>query len=327
MAPAQQARIGQGGMTIQIIRPADRAAWLAARQHDVTASVAAAVLGAHPYTTPYKLWAEKTGRLSPDDEETEAMERGNLMEPVVVAMIRKRFPEWTVTYENDRAYYRDPARRIGATPDAFLLRPDRAGTGNCQVKTASEDAYKQFWFDADTGEVVPPTWIAVQAITEAQLTGCAWACVALVVITWRGTFQLHIIDIPIHLRLWQRLIAKVAEFWEMVASGEEPDPDWQRDGAVVLDVYRDSMPVRRDLSADRELDMLVSQFDRARVQTAGAKAVVDQLRPYIIHAMGDAEIALTSNWEISARTSHRNTGSQSRTLRIKPRRDLNAASF
>jgi predicted phage-related endonuclease len=45
-------------MTIQIIRPADRQAWLAARSKDVTASVAAAVLGAHPYTTPYALGRE-----------------------------------------------------------------------------------------------------------------------------------------------------------------------------------------------------------------------------------------------------------------------------
>ncbi|MER8616025.1 YqaJ viral recombinase family protein [Mesorhizobium sp. M1409] len=312
-------------MTIQIIRPADRQAWLAARSKDVTASVAAAVLGAHPYTTPYQLWAEKTGRLSPDDEETEAMERGNLMEPVVVAMIRKRFPEWTVTYENDRAYYRNPETRIGATPDAFLHRPDRAGTGNCQIKTASEDAFKEFWLDPDTDDVVPPTWIAIQAITEAQLTGCAWACVALVVITWRGTFQLHIIDIPIHLRLWNRLLGKVDEFWTMVASGEEPSPDWRRDGDVVMDVYRDSMPERRDLSGDLELDLLVHQYDRARVEAAGAKAVVDQLRPHILHALGNAEIGLTANWEVSARTSHRNTGSQSRTLRIKPRRDLNGS--
>lgn len=318
-------------MSVEIIRPADRQAWLAARGQDVTASVAAAVLGAHPYTTPYSLWAEKTGRLSADTEETEAMERGNLMEPVVVAMIRKRFPEWTVTYENDRAYYRDPERRIGATPDAFLERPDRFGTGNCQIKTASEDAFKEFWLDPDTGEVVPPTWIAVQAITEAQLTGCAWACVALVVITWRGTLQLHIIDIPIHLKLWNRLVAKVAEFWAMVASGDEPEPDWLRDGAVVMDVYRDSMPERRDLTGDRELDSLVHQYNRARADAAFAKAQVEQLRPQIIRALGNAEIGETANWEVSARTSHRSghfvPSSQSRVLRVKPRKDIEHASF
>lgn len=312
-------------MTIEIIRPADRAAWLACRQKDVTASVAAAVLGAHPYTTPYALWAEKTGRLSPDDEETEAMERGNLMEPVVVAMIRKRFPEWTVIYENDRAYYRDPDRRIGATPDAFIRRADRAGTGNCQIKSASEDAFKQYWLDPDSGDVVPPTWIAVQAITEAQLTGCAWACVALVVITWRGTFQLHIIDIPIHFRLWNRLVAKVDEFWATVESGKEPDPDWQRDGDVVLDVYRASTPERRDLTADQHLDSMVADYRACKEAAGAAVSRAEALRPIIIRALGHAEIGETANWEVSARTSHRNGGRSTRVLRVKPRRDLNGS--
>lgn len=310
-------------MTIEIIRPADRAAWLACRQKDVTASVAAAVLGAHPYTTPYALWAEKTGRLSPDDEETEAMERGNLMEPVVVAMIRKRFPEWTVIYENDRAYYRDPDRRIGATPDAFIVRADRAGTGNCQIKSASEDAFKQYWLDPDTGDVVPPMWIAVQAITEAELTGCAWACVALVVITWRGTFQLHIIDIPIHLRLWNRLVAKVGEFWAMVATGAEPDPDWQRDGNVVMDVHRDSMPERREFEGSM-VDELVGRYSEHKNREAAERRAAEIIRPQIIFALGNSEVGLTPNWEFSARTIHRNN-SLSRVLRVKPRRDLNGS--
>lgn len=313
-------------MTIEIIRPADHDAWLAARSKDVTASVAAAVLGAHPYMTPYALWAEKTGRRTPAVEETEAMERGNLMEPVVVAMIRKRFPEWRVLYENDRAYYRNPDRRIGATPDAFLWRPDRAGTGNCQIKTCSEDAFKEFWFDSEADEVVPPTWIAVQAITEGMLTNCAWTCVALVVITWRGTFHLHIIDIPIHLRLWDRLVDAVDEFWDLVASGEEPEPDWLRDGEAVMDVHRRSVPEQRDLSADPELDALVHQFNQARITGVAMKAVVDQLRPRIIYALGDAEIGLTANWEISARTSFR-TASQSRVIRLNPRKDIEHASF
>ncbi|NYU01068.1 YqaJ viral recombinase family protein, partial len=215
----------------------------------------AAVLGAHPYTSPYQLWAEKTGRRSPDDEETEAMERGNLLEPVAVAMVRKRHPEWEVLYENDRAYYRDQVLRIGATPDAFLRRPDRFGKGNMQIKSASESAFKEFWLDPDTGDVVPPTWIAVQAITEAKLTGCEWACVAVVVVTWRGNLRLHVIDIPLHQRLWARLVDAVNEFWAMVAAGEEPPPDWDRDGRVVLDVYRDTYVDRRDLSSDSDLDV------------------------------------------------------------------------
>jgi hypothetical protein len=313
-------------MTVQIIRPADRGAWLAARNFDVTASVAAAVFGVHPYVTPYQLWAIKTGRLSPEpEEESEAMERGNLLEPVVVEMIRRRHPDWTVTYGNDRAYFRNPELRIGATPDAFVDRPDRYGTTLCQIKTASESAFRDHWLDPETGEIVPPTWIAVQAITEATLTGCASACVAVVVITWRGTLQLHIVDVPIHLRLWKRLVDKVAEFWAMVDSGKEPDPDWSRDGAAVLDVYRESQPERRDLTGDPDIDATVERYLDAKATATAATRILDDLRPRIVRALGPAEVGETTRWEISARTTTR-TGPlgqpvQSRALRIKPRQE------
>lgn len=310
-------------MSIEIIRPADRASWLAARRQDVTASVAAAVLGAHPYTTPYQLWAEKTGRASPDEEETEAMERGNLLEPVAVAMIRKRHPDWTVTYENDRAYYRDPERRIGATPDAFLERPDRFGVGNCQVKTASESAFKEFWQDPDTGDIVPPTWIAVQAITEAKLTGCAWACVAVVVVTWRGTLKLYMVDIPLHERLWTRLRSAVTEFWTLVEGGGEPPIDWSRDGPTVIDVYRDSYVNKRDLTDDATLDILIGKYKAAKEAQGAAAKIVDTLKPQIIYSLGNSEAGFTIGWEINARTQVREEttvrASTSRSLRIKKR--------
>lgn len=316
-------------MTIEIIRPADRDAWLACRRKDVTASVAAALLDAHPYTTPYSLWAEKTGRLSPDDEETEAMERGNLMEPVAVAMVRKRHPDWTVVYENDRAYYRDPEKRIGATPDAFLDRPDRFGTGNMQIKSASEEAFEKYWLDHDTGEVIPPLWIAVQAITEAQLTGCSWAVVALVVLTRRGALRLYVIDIPIHLRLWNRLIAKVSLFWSMVASGAEPEPDWMRDGATVLDVYRDSTPDRRDLTSRADLDDMLVVYATALEEAAKHSAIASQLRPQVIRALGNAEAGFTERFSFTARTSHRAghvvPPTSTRVLRVKPRENINAS--
>lgn len=310
-------------MTIEIIRPANRDAWLAARQQDVTASVAAAVLDVHPYTTAYQLWAEKTGRIQPDTEESEAMERGNLMEPVAIEMLRKRRPDWIVRYENDRAYYRDPERRIGATPDAFVEIPGRFGTGNLQIKTAAEAAFREFWLDPDTHEVVPPTWIAVQAITEAKLTGCDYAVVAVVVITWRGTFKLHLIDIPLHDRLWTRLKSAVAEFWTVAAGGGEPPIDWTRDGPTVVDVYSNSFVDRRDLSGDTDLDILVGRYKRLKEAEADAKKQADVLKPQIIYALGNSEAGFTADWEFTARTQHREAyevrASSTRVLRVKPR--------
>ncbi len=313
-------------MTVQIILPADRAAWLDARKQDVTASVAGALLGVHPYQTPYGLWAEKSGRVASDDADSPVLRRGRLLEPVVIEMLREDRPDWTVEYRRDNAYYRHVEDRIGATPDAFAIRPDIYGRGIVQVKTVADDKFRREWIDADTGEVVLPLWIAVQAIVEATLTESTWACVAIMVIG-RG-IDLQIVDVPLNTRVMNRLRREVHEFWRMVEEGREPPIDWNRDGASVAEVYRDSMPDRKDLTAADGLDGMVSNFVSSKKIAGDHVKLIDQLRPRILHALGPAEAGFTANWNITARTSVR-TGPngqpvKSRSLRITPKENPDA---
>ncbi|RWM29451.1 YqaJ viral recombinase family protein [Mesorhizobium sp.] len=315
-------------MPVEIHYPKNRDEWLALRRQDVTASVAAAVLGAHPYATKYGLWAEKTGRVSGEVEETEAMDRGNLLEPVVVTMLSRREPTWTIIYKNDRAYYRDPDRRMGATPDAFVQIPGRPGRGNLQIKTASEDAFKKYWLDPDTGDIVPPAWIAVQAIQEAKLSGCSYAIVAVLVMTWRGNLRLYDTEVPLHEKLWTRLEAEVCTFWSVIEQGKEPDIDWGRDGGTVLEVYSDSCVDKRDLSADVELDTLIGTYKSLKEAAADHTKKADAIKPQIVHALGNSEAGFTAGWEIVARTQERAAytvaAGTSRPLRIKARNGATA---
>jgi predicted phage-related endonuclease len=313
-------------MTAEIIYPADRAAWLAARRQDVTASVAGCLLGVHPYTTAYGLWALKSGLVADDDTDNAVLRRGRLLEPVVIEMLREDRPDWTVEYRRDNAYFRDPEARIGATPDAFATRPDIYGRGIVQVKTVADDKFRREWIDAETGEIVLPLWIAVQAIVEANLTGASWACVAVMVIG-RG-IDLQIVDVPLNTRVMNRLRREVREFWRMVEAGEEPPIDWNRDGGAIAEVYRDSMPDRKDLTNVDGLDLIVGRFGAARETHRAAAQQIDELRPRILHALGTAEAGFTTNWNISARASVR-TGPngepvKSRALRITPKENPDA---
>lgn len=308
-------------MNGEIIRPADRAAWLAARRQDVTASVAGALLGIHPYATAFSLWAEKTGRVASDDHDNPALRRGRLLEPVIFAMLREDRPDWQVEYPLNNQYFRDPEARIGATPDAFALRPDIYGTGIVQGKTVADDKFAREWIDPETGDVELPLWIAVQAIVEADMCGASWASVAAMVIG-RG-IDLRIIDVPLHAGIKRRLRAAVREFWRMADAGEEPPIDWLRDGAAVAAVYRDTLPERRDLSGDPTIDAAVEQYAAAREAHSKSGAIIDRIRPRILHALGQAEAGVTRNWTIAAkatvRTGENGQPVKSRTLRIKPR--------
>ena len=69
-------------MAFEIIRPADRKAWLSLREKGIGSSEVGTILGVNPWETPYQLWRRKKG-LSPAVEENEAMRAGHLLESAV----------------------------------------------------------------------------------------------------------------------------------------------------------------------------------------------------------------------------------------------------
>lgn len=74
------------------IQDMSREEWVAARKNSIGGSDAATVLGLNPYSSPYALWAEKTGALTPEDiSGKEAVRLGVFLEPYVA----QRFCEET----------------------------------------------------------------------------------------------------------------------------------------------------------------------------------------------------------------------------------------
>lgn len=69
---------------------AERALWLEDRKKSIGGSDAAAIIGLSKYATPYTVWADKTGKLPPQ-EDNEAMRQGRDLEDYVA----KRFCEET----------------------------------------------------------------------------------------------------------------------------------------------------------------------------------------------------------------------------------------
>lgn len=65
---------------------------IAARQFRIGGSELAAIIGDNPYCSPYELWARKTNRLRVNysDEENEAIELGNMIEPSLLSWFEIR---------------------------------------------------------------------------------------------------------------------------------------------------------------------------------------------------------------------------------------------
>lgn len=302
---------------IQTIPISDRASWLAMRRQDVTASAAGCLLGVHEYTSAYGLWATKTGRIPDDGDETPAMRRGRLLEPVVAAMLAEDHPEWAV--RSPGVYLRDPEARLGATPDLFVECPN-AGAGIVQVKTTADLIFRQKWRDPDTREVELPLWIAVQAILEAHLSGRQWAKVAVMVVGMG--LDLHLIDVPIHEGVIARIRGAVADFWKMVGDGRTPDPDYGRDAAVIERLYAADNGETIDLTSDNTLPAIVEERASLSAEKNAAEKRLKEIKAEILAKVGNHAVARISGGKIiTAKTVRRGAYSveatQYRDVRIK----------
>ena len=316
----------------------DRESWLAMREQDITASVAAALFGdgVHPYVTAFELFARKSKLLKEHGEDTPLFRRGRLLEPVALELLREERPDWAI--EPSGHYYRDAAARIGASHDTEAFRPDIKGPGTIQLKSVGTWAFRIGWRTADRGVEVP-LWIAVQASVEAALIGATWAAVAALVLG-DGGLELHVIDIPIKPALMTKLRGLVADFWRRVAVGEPYPPDYGRDAALIAKLYAEDDGAEIDLTGDNRTEELIAQFEALKAREAEGSALVKaaaaERKPVtaeLIEKLGNASRARLGSLVIEAKTVRRAAyyakASTYRNLRIiggeEPRRSREAS--
>jgi predicted phage-related endonuclease len=274
---------------IQRITPTSRAAWHVLRAQDITASVVGALVGEHEFVTLFELWARKTGRLSSDEGESPAMQRGRLLEPVAVQLIREQHPDWKIEHNAAaNVYYRDPAARLGGTPDVIVTDAPGRGRGVIQIKSVEASVYRRKWLVEGEPEV--PTWIALQAAVEAYLTGARWAAVAPLVVG--HGLEMPLIEVGIPDGLVDAIKEKVAEFWQMVAEGREPVADPARDGKVIdrLFAHGDGR-AEVDLSTNNRFRELIETRAAALAAANEHHRTVEQIDAEVKLMMGNATVA------------------------------------
>lgn len=302
-------------MTVQSFPVTDRASWLEMRKQDITASIAGAMVGVHDYTTPFQIWAEKTGLITDGVEDNPAMKRGRLLEPVAFQMVAEDRPEWRL--EQPGIYLRDPEKRIGATPDLFAFDPDGRKI-NVQVKTTADMIFKQKWRDPDTREIVVPLWIAIQSMIEAELAGCDAAYVALMVVGMG--LDLHLIEIPVHHGVLNRVKAEIAKFWTIVDAGGEIAPDFAQDGAAISRVYSRGDDPDVDLTGDNEFAAAVDDRVRLKSIIKETDEQIETVEALIKHKLGNAAVAVCGSrlvtWKLQRRKSYVVKESEFRVLRV-----------
>lgn len=282
-----------------------RSQWHDLRAKDVTASVIAALFGEYKYFGRLGLYEQKTGR-APDIEASRMMRRGHALEPLAFEELVDLRPEWRIQRLEDRYYFRDPVHRIGATPDGIAICPER-GLGAIQIKTCGVMTKAQ-WFDAD-GAPYCPTWAALQALTEAKLTGAKWA--AVVVMVHDSDEELMIIDVPMIDDLWPVLQNESTLFWQTIAEGRMPEVDPEKDAKAVARVFAQDDGSEIDLTKDNRILEIITERERLKaIEAEGsaaekARKVIDT---EIIGKMGHAARAILPDGRIIAAPTIKRAG-------------------
>lgn len=289
---------------VERIAITDREQWLSLRQQDVTASIAGALLGVHPYSTAYGLYLLKKGLIREDPEETPPMRRGRLLEPVAVQMLREDRPDWTIEDYPVGYYFRDPVARIGATPDVFAIN-EHGEPGIVQIKSVEPSVFRREW-KTESGIVEPPLWIVVQAIMETKLTGRVWAAVAPMVIGFG--VELPVVPIPVHDGVFERIKLEVDQFWKRIQEGRNYDPDYGRDGHLIAQLYPQDNGCEIDLSGDNEAPMLVDQLETARAAKKSAETDEKTAKTALAAKIGEASIAVLADGRRISNKTQRRTG-------------------
>lgn len=294
----------------------NRAEWLAKRQQDITASDIGGLSGVDDYRSPLRIWAEKTGQISGPDE-TNLMRRGRWLEPAVARAISETFPDWSI--EPSKVYLRDPELRLGATPDYVGTRPDLEGRGNIQMKVIARPTYEREWRDGHA-----PLKYQLQSLTEAMLLGSQWNCVAALIIDVYSA-DLVVNEIPRHPAAEERIKELVGEFWAMVARGEQPNPSFKHDAALIRTMHpRGGRKPALDLTQHNRISFLAQEHLEWAKRRQHAEGALEEVDAEITSILGDYDEAEHPEYRISWKLQQRKEvflpATEYRVLRIQPKK-------
>ena len=269
----------------------DRSSWLTLRQRDVTASEVAALFGLSKWDTALSLYAAKKGLGRPKGDNT-AMRGGRIMEPAIAQAVQEEKPEWTL--EKASKYYRDPVFRIGCTPDYFRTQQ----TDSFTIKKPIECKFVQpKIFEADWKDG-PPLMYVLQTLVQIYVTEAPAGYIAVMLDNRaKDTF---IYDVPRNQAAWDRIVARVAQFWQDVDADVMPGANYAMDGDELKALFpADAKQQPLDLRDDNRLPAILAEREACKARMKADTASVEAIDAEIIDKLRGAPEAVLNGYRVS----------------------------
>lgn len=201
-------------MAYEIIRPADRQAWLAQREKGIGSSEVGTILGVNPWQTPYQLWRRKKGLDAPLQENA-AMRAGHLLEGAVATyfeqesgrqVIKASEGDW-LAVDKDRDYLR-------VSPDRTYWLNGKHSNDN---KGILECKTTQLKID---GNDIPKHWFC-QLMYQLGVMGLQQGSLAWLMSGRDFGYR----DIFFDAELYAYMVERLEKFWvDCIVGNQEPAP-------------------------------------------------------------------------------------------------------
>jgi putative phage-type endonuclease len=251
--------------------------WHEARATRVGGSDVGAICGFSKWESPLSLWAKKSGLISSDIPESEPMEWGTLLEPVVLSKFRRMHPELNVVANVGTYVHRDRDWQL-ANPDALAYNPSTGEYHVIEIKTAR---YEDEWDEKEN--VVPLTYRA-QVQWYMQTLGIKHTYVA----TLFSGSKYREFSIDGNEFEQDANLARVIMWRDYLTSGTQPDFDGAE---ATYEVVRELHPEIDD-TLDCELGELGVHYDIANAEFVIAERQLREMKSRVLDAMGKAKRGL-----------------------------------
>jgi len=247
----------------------------------------AAVMGLSRWKTPLQLWAEKTGKIEPDDlSGKEAVEWGTRLEEVVA----KKFQEMTGVKVR-----RSPKRYTHPNHQHFKCQVDRLVEGTddlLEVKTCSAWLTKEW-----EGEEIPRDYI-LQVMWQLGITKRKVGYIAVLI----GGQAFKYKKVTFDPAMFKKMIESAVEFWKLVQSNQEPMAVGD-DNKFIVDLHPES---DEQIQETEELNDGIGLRQQLKGTLKETQAQLDEIESGIKQVIGDNLGIRSSEYEVTFKTQKGN---------------------
>lgn len=250
--------------------------WLRFRNEGIGGSDVAAIMGMSKWSTPLKVWMQKTGRLDEDISDKPNVEWGTRLESVIRAKFAESHPEFEVSHP-DLSLVSKERPWAHANLDGVISENGRLGILEC--KTASSHVSDD-WKDG------VPDYYVTQVTHYMSVTGFAFAYVCVLI----GGSDYREYRIERDEDDIEAVNEAVDTFWhDFVEAGQMPMVVTQ-DASLLHRLY-DDPDGERDMTGVTEFNDLCSEYEQACEDERRAKARKDELGTRLRTMIGDSKSA------------------------------------